>query len=149
MFVRWKRRERTERGKLIEKKSVGKKSATNNHRYSRRYESLRTGDWVKSAVVVESVRTPAGPRLKHVCYLGSIREAKIDDYYHQRDFWTSVKRNLDAARIVGKERRTIETALSAVVAKPDKKAEAKRAADYERKARELFQRLKKELDADL
>jgi hypothetical protein len=96
--------------------------------YDRKYYTLvstPTGEWVKSAVLVRGVRTPAGPRLKHVCYLGTIREAQIDAYGARLKFWTTAEKNLNVAGIGGGERRTIEAALSAVVVEPDREAEAK------------------------
>jgi hypothetical protein len=90
--------------------------------WRRHYESNGTGEFVKSAVLVKTVRTPAGPRHKHICYIGTIREAEINHYGHRVEFWISVEKNLDAAGIVGEERQTIEAALSAVVEKPDEAA---------------------------
>jgi hypothetical protein len=121
MFVHWRRRERT--------------------RTKKRSGQWRTGEWVKYAVLAESVRTTAGPRHKYVCYLGSIREAQIDAYWHRSRFWESVAKNLDAAGIVGEQRQTIETALLAVVGKPDRNTEYELRTS--RELREIMQRLRK------
>jgi hypothetical protein len=99
MFVRWKRRERT-----------------------RRHQP--TGEWVRRAVLVRSVRTAAGPRHRHVCYLGSIREGQELDHWHRVDFWASVVRNLSRAGIAKADRGRIVGALQSVVPKPDKASRA-------------------------
>jgi hypothetical protein len=134
MFIRWKRRERTrlERQYVDEAKRnepdvksevIRTGDSYMNRRYECRYYKLvstPTGEWVKSAVLVESVRTPTGPRLKHVCYLGSIREAEIEQYGPRLKFWTTVEKNLDQTGIVGENRKRIEAVLSAVVLKPSR-----------------------------
>jgi hypothetical protein len=74
--------------------------------------------WIKRAVLVESIRTSAGPRHKYICYLGSINEGDEDSPAARLRFWYVAERNLDKAKIAGEKRRTIETALAAVVARP-------------------------------
>jgi hypothetical protein len=96
MFVRWKRRERTTKYRK------------------------HTDDWVRYAVLVRSERTPGGPRLKHVCYLGSIGEGLEGSDHHRDPFWRAVERKLDALGVKGTERKRIEAALLSVVPKPGK-----------------------------
>jgi hypothetical protein len=95
LFVSWKRRELTEgsRGK---------------------------GDRLKTAALVEFVRTDAGPRHTYICYLGSIRDAQQRTHDDRLQFWTSVENNLRNAGIKGKERRVIEKMLQIAVPKPTK-----------------------------
>jgi hypothetical protein len=94
MFVRWKRRERTRQRK-------------------------GTGEWVKQAVLVQSVRTQDGPRQKYVTYLGSVREGHEDLHWNRLAFWTAVGRNLDRVGVAGALRKRIVTELESVVKKPD------------------------------
>jgi hypothetical protein len=118
MFVRWKRRQRTR---------------------TTMYGQWGTGEWVKSAVLVQSVRTEAGPRHKHVCYLGSIREAHQEAHYVRVGFWESVVKNLDRVEITGADRKRIEATLEAVVPKPSKASEARARAEM----REIMTGLRK------
>jgi hypothetical protein len=94
MFVRWKRRPLT----------AGKRP---------------TGEVVKAAVLVRSVRTEAGPRLRHLCYLGSIREGFEDYPAHQAGFWEAAERGLARAGVVGADRERIVAALEQAVPRPD------------------------------
>jgi hypothetical protein len=103
MFVRWKRRERTRMNG---------------------WERQGTGKWVKTAVLIESVRTEKGPRQKHVCYLGTIREGFESSHYHCKDFWAAATKGLDAAGIKGRVRRDLEATLKSVVTKPGRSTRA-------------------------
>jgi hypothetical protein len=107
MFVRWNR---THFGKWVDADRAPGAESIRGQRYREH--------WLKTASLLKSVRTPVGPRQKHIRYLGSIRENWIDRPSKRMDFWMSVESKLKAARIVGKQRQTIETALNAVVAKP-------------------------------
>jgi hypothetical protein len=95
MFVKWKRR----------------------RLYQTRANYLWRHDpgWVRAAYLVESVRTAAGPRHRHVCYLGSIREISAHYWCHRAPFWAAATRRLDAAGIEGPARSRCEAALQAVV----------------------------------
>jgi hypothetical protein len=95
LFVRWKRRQRTRSRQPI-------------------------GQWVKAAVLVESISTPSGRRLRHVCYLGSIWEGHETRSWLQVRFWESAQRNLARLAISKRERQRIESLLQTVVPKPDK-----------------------------
>jgi hypothetical protein len=99
MFVRWKRYE----GALYWR------SAERRHDYYR----------ARRAVVVQSVRTQAGPRLKHICYLGSISEGHGHDALQREWFWGDVEPRLDKAGIAGEARARIIASLEAVVPRPD------------------------------
>jgi hypothetical protein len=80
----------------------------------------------RRAVLVRSVRTERGPRLQHVCYLGSFNEwfdAKPPDRPCPKkadgEFWATAERNLDKAGIAGAERQRIIASLEAVVPRTD------------------------------
>jgi hypothetical protein len=118
MFVRWKRRERTRR-------------------------KQPTGEWVKSAVLVRSVHTEVGPRLRHICSLGLVREGYERDYWEQVAYWAAATRNLDRVGIAGKERARIEAVLESVVPKPC----GKKKAAIERALRELTDQLERRATA--
>jgi hypothetical protein len=95
MFVRWKRRQRTKRGR-------------------------ETGQWVRSAYVVGGVRTEAGPRQKHICYVGSIHEGYEGHHSHRVAFWAGADANLDRAGIAGDDLPPVVAALEAIVPRPDR-----------------------------
>ena len=77
----------------------------------------KTEDGVRCrAVLVDSMRTPLGPRLKHVAYLGSFKENNLAQDSTRAWFWQSARRRLDQLGICGKitshEREKIEAALA-------------------------------------
>jgi hypothetical protein len=83
------------------------------------YYRGRDGDrFTKSAALVRSVRTEAGPRHKHICYLGSVCEGREGLIWGSDRFWETAGRNLDKAGITGADRERIEAAVEAVVPKP-------------------------------
>ncbi len=87
-------------------------------------------------MLVESVRTEKGPRQKHVCYLGTIREGHESSHYHCVDFWAAATKGLDAAGIKGKVRSELEATLKSVVTKPGRSTRAaasKRMAELTKK----------------
>jgi hypothetical protein len=116
MFVRWKRRQR-----------------------SRKHQP--TGEWVKAAYLAESVRIQKGPRLKHVRYVGSIREGAEVYEQHRSNFWETAKGNLDKLKLEDAERERIIAALHEVVPWPEEltwcevNVEAQRWAREEAEAR--------------
>jgi hypothetical protein len=116
MFVRWKRRERTR---------------------TRGGYKRSTGEWVKSAVLIQSVRTEAGPRHKHICYLSSIWEGHEKQHWHRVGFWETAERNLDRAGISKKDRVRIVAALQSIVSKPDKKSLASEATWWHSRKKRL------------
>ena len=67
------------------------------------------------AVLVDSMRTPSGPRLKHVAYLGSFKENNLAQDNARACFWSACRR-LDQLGICGKitsrEREKVEAALA-------------------------------------
>jgi hypothetical protein len=69
----------------------------------------------KSAVLVQSVRTDKGPRLKHICYLGSVPEGGARSQDSRESFWHGVEPNLDKAGITGADRERIIATLEAAV----------------------------------
>lgn len=68
------------------------------------------------AVLVDSLRTLSGPRLKHVAYLGSFKENNIAQDSARAWFWQGARRRLDQLWICGKitsrHREKIEAALA-------------------------------------
>jgi hypothetical protein len=88
----------------------------------RQFERVLVDQWVRSAVLVESVRTEAGPRHKHICYLGAIREGCEGYDGHRANFWLSAGRNLARAGVPDADRARIVAALEAVVLMPADRA---------------------------
>jgi hypothetical protein len=86
----------------------------------------RGPDSTRTAALVNSVRTPAGPRHKHVCYLGTIWTARGPSCLARARFREEAARRLDAAGIEGADRERVEAALEAAVPLP---TEAEWAAD--------------------
>jgi hypothetical protein len=76
--------------------------------------------WALDAVLVKSVRTPAGPRLKHIAYLGTIKWGRFHRPFNRGPFWESVNKNLAKIEMTSKERRTIVRELVKTVPKPRK-----------------------------
>jgi hypothetical protein len=68
------------------------------------------------AVLVDSVRTLSGPRLKHVAYLGSFKENNLAQDSTRAWFWQSARKRLDqlgiGGRITSRDREKIEAALA-------------------------------------
>jgi hypothetical protein len=118
MFIRW---QRTRHQKVLRthEPPPGKKFASVEY-------------YVRAAVLIRSIRTSAGPRQKHVCYLGSIHEGDEAKLLSRIRFWESVDRKIGAVDISDKERHRILAALDAVVAKPTRKEITKREAKLER-----------------
>jgi hypothetical protein len=110
MFVRWKRRER----KATWEWDPGWDPNSDDEPTGKYVEH-----WVKSAVLLESFRTPSGPRHKHVCYLGSIQEDRIQSDWERKHFWEAVAQNLRKAVADVDEQVRIVEAMEAVVPLPD------------------------------
>jgi hypothetical protein len=120
MFVRWMRRRRYRRGRRTEG------VAFDHFGRGRRqvcYNSEPTGEWRRHAMVLESVRTPAGPRQRYVCYLGAILEGAERDRPAARDFWRSAEWNLRRARIDGTDLAGLVASLRSAVPRPDEDSE--------------------------
>jgi hypothetical protein len=68
------------------------------------------------AILVDSVRTLSGPRLKHVAYLGSFKEDNLVQDNARAWFWQCARKRLDQlginGRITIRERERIEVALA-------------------------------------
>jgi hypothetical protein len=120
---------------------------------------------VSAAYLVKSVRTPKGPRHKHVCYLGSVtrpddtmwgdKQGKFladeiiapftgREGVQHCQFWATVLCNLDEAGIVGEDRDKVIAALERHIPRPDgyEPSEEDRVAVWERSrvARERIDR---------
>ena len=52
-----------------------------------------------SAVPLDSMRTPSGPRLKHVAYLGSFKEDTLAEDDARAWFWQCARKRLDQLSI--------------------------------------------------
>jgi hypothetical protein len=74
---------------------------------------------VRYAVLVESVRTPAGPRQRYVRHVSSIREKHLDAEAHRRYFWECADANLVDAGLSDEERAAAIATMEAVVPRPD------------------------------
>jgi hypothetical protein len=120
MFVRWKRKPRW----LV---------------FSRG-DFEAPGWYLRSAVLVKSVRTKSGPRLKHVKYLGSIVDGDEKYPWVRCRFWSGVQSALEHIELSAFEREQIEASLAAVVPKPDPEEIARR----EQERRELGAAIYKE-----
>jgi hypothetical protein len=81
--------------------------------------------FTKSAVVVRSVRTEAGPRLKHICFLASVIEGREGWDSEQKWFWKAAEQNLDKAGITGADRERITTTLEKTIPRPKPDLEVK------------------------
>jgi hypothetical protein len=103
MFIRWERRQRYVRG--------------NRTRHG--YESVPIDKWTRCAVLLESVRTPAGPRQQYVCYLGSVKEGSEGGDLDRWRFWMAAVRNLRKVGVSGRDLVRVVAALDAVVPRPD------------------------------
>jgi hypothetical protein len=68
------------------------------------------------AVLVDSIRTPSAPRLKHVAYLGSFKEDNLAEDNARAWFWPCARKRLDqlgiCGRITSRDREKIEAALA-------------------------------------
>ena len=68
------------------------------------------------AILVETLRTTSGPRLKHVAYLGSFKEDNLAEDNARAWFWLGACKRLDQLGICGKitsrDREKIEAALA-------------------------------------
>ena len=78
----------------------------------------RGRDSTRTAALVESVRTPAGPRHRHLCYLGTIWTGPGPTCLRRAEFREEAGRRLDAAGIDAAERDRVEAALDAAVPVP-------------------------------
>jgi hypothetical protein len=115
MFVRWKRKRRKDTYHF-EPDPPGVKV------YSRR--RIADPQWLRSAVLVESVRVDGRPRQRTIKYLGSIRECHLDlegqySIFHRGYFWRSADANLERLDLSDLERARIIAALEDVVPRPD------------------------------
>jgi hypothetical protein len=113
MFVRWKRRQR----KATWEWDPGWDPNSDDEPTGKYVEH-----WVKSAVLLKSVCTPSGPRHKHICYLGSIREDRIQSHWERKHFWEAVAQNLRKAVADVDDQHRIVEAMEAVVPLPDAEA---------------------------
>ena len=72
--------------------------------------------WSCRAVLVENTRTPSGPRLRHVAYLGSFKEENLAQDNARAWFWQGARKRLDqlgiCGRITSRDREKIEAALA-------------------------------------
>ncbi len=115
MFVRWKRKRRKDTYH-VEPDPPGVKVA-----YRPR---IADPQWLRSAVLVESVRVDGRPRQRTIKYLGSIRECHLDlegqySISHRGYFWRSADANLERLDLSDLERARIVAALGDVVPRPD------------------------------
>ncbi len=113
MFVRWKRKRRRD-----------DTSGFGNAR-------TVTPQWLRSAVIVESIRVDGRPKQRILKYLGSIRECYLDpdnhaSIYHWGYFWRSVDANLEQLELSDVDRVRIVAVLEDVVPRPDMAEHAQR-----------------------
>jgi hypothetical protein len=127
MFVRWKRHQRYRDVYHTEPIDPSKDPSlyASGYRTQIVRESVPTFA-LRSAVLVESVWTPAGPRHRHLGYLASIREGLERDPEAASAFWESAAANLrkarvaDGGRIAGADLAKVVAALERVVPRPDR-----------------------------
>ncbi len=127
MFVRWKRKRRKD-SYHFEPDPPGVKVT-----YRPR---IADPQWLRSAVLVESVRVDGRPRQRTIKYLGSIRECHLDlerqsSIFHHGYFWRSADANLETLDISDLERARIVATLEDVVPRPDPEARVKALAEAE------------------
>jgi hypothetical protein len=115
MFPRWQRRQRYKRGafRWNVARHLGRRSEHGS------FESVPVDKWVRLAYLVESVRTPAGPRQRNICYLGSVREGHEQSDYCRGSFWRVAAKNLRKAKVAGADLAGVVAKLEAVVPMPD------------------------------
>jgi hypothetical protein len=108
MFVRWKRWEQRKRGdkRLID---------ITRHGFVWGYGSRPTGVVTRTALLIESERTPDGPRHCYRATLGKFAEGTEHDPEVQRQFWEATERGLDRAEVEGAQRQKILETLAKVV----------------------------------
>jgi hypothetical protein len=104
MFVRWQRRQSR---KFRYKYEAG-------HR-----ERVPIDEWSRLAYLVASVRTPAGPRQRNICYLASIREGREHDWEARHDFWRKAECNVRELRVEGADLAGVVAKLNTAVPMPD------------------------------
>jgi hypothetical protein len=92
---------------------------TRKFNHSIRWTSKPTGAYLATALLVESVRTPAGPRQRLICYLGTIEEGTTSCSARHR-FWLSADGNLAKAGVVGDDLARVVATLEAAVPRPDR-----------------------------
>jgi hypothetical protein len=78
----------------------------------------RASEDCRTAALVRSVRTPSGPRHRHVCYLGTIWTGPGPSCLRRALFREEAARRLEAAGIAGADRAQLEAALEAAVPWP-------------------------------
>jgi len=54
------------------------------------------------AVLIDSMRTPSGPRLRHVAYLGSFKVVNLAQDNARAWFWQGARKRLDQLGICGR-----------------------------------------------
>jgi hypothetical protein len=125
MFVRWQRREQRIRGtwgKREEREGGGwswiESDRVGEGEYLGYVGSTPTGVVTRTALLIQSVRTPAGPRHRYLATLGKYQEGKERDRQERNQFWITTMVGLDQAGVEGKERRKIVAALAKVIRKP-------------------------------
>jgi hypothetical protein len=116
MFVRWKRR-----------------------RLKDKLWRTAPAPWVRSAVLVESIRTADGSRQKHICYLGEICEDNTSLPWSRHSFWRSADKALDRVGVKGKQREAIDDALTQVVQRPTKSEKREMEAQWRKAHRSVSQ----------
>jgi hypothetical protein len=72
--------------------------------------------WLQGCRDRKSTRTLSGPRLRHVAYLGSFKEANLTQDKSRACFWQGARERLDqlgiCGRITSRDREKIEAALA-------------------------------------
>ena len=146
MYVRWQGRKR-------QKPDIGSwhgevRDAAGKYVWNERGSLLRTrlradgsvGQDVRwNAVLVESVRVNGKPQQRHVAWIASITESRIDVEHQRRYFWDEVYERLDQLgnRISVDDRRRIEATIARKVPRLTREEHDASIEEY-RQSRRLF-----------
>jgi hypothetical protein len=118
MFLRWQGRKRQtpDSGSYGDWLKDEQGTEVRNKRASFLRVRHETGkqDICWAAILVESIRINGKPRQRHIAYLGSITDSRIEVVHQRRYFWDNVLDGLDrqANRMSIADRKRIEAAIA-------------------------------------
>jgi hypothetical protein len=91
------------------------------------------------AVLVESVRINGKPRQRHIAFIESYQEGKIDQISARCNFWRRARERLKEIKLTAQQRRQIEAMLAQRV----KPTTALQDAAFDREMKEMWRRLQR------
>jgi hypothetical protein len=131
MFVRWKKRALTTRV-YTEEKRPSPWGVDGWLTFASHHDEVI--GWVRTAYLIQAIRTPAGPRQEYLCRLGAIEtDAQGSPTLEARaKFWREADRQLEG-RGDAADRARIVAALEAVVPRPDLPRDARKTQKTQKK----------------